>query len=66
MLARQLRFEISVKAKEKGWSERTCRYDMIFVRLGLKCILPELLQYSSLKENNPVLLLNICNIIKTK
>ncbi|KAI7801655.1 cytochrome c oxidase assembly protein COX18, mitochondrial [Triplophysa rosa] len=26
VLAHQLRFEISVKAKEKGWSERTCKF----------------------------------------
>ncbi|KAL6475954.1 hypothetical protein MHYP_G00144530, partial [Metynnis hypsauchen] len=25
-LARQLSYEISVKAREKGWSEKTCRY----------------------------------------
>ncbi|KAK3553095.1 hypothetical protein QTP86_031367 [Hemibagrus guttatus] len=25
-LAQQLRYEISIRAKEKGWSEKTCRY----------------------------------------
>lgn len=25
-LAQRLRYEISIQAKEKGWSEKTCRY----------------------------------------
>ncbi|XP_052005823.1 cytochrome c oxidase assembly protein COX18, mitochondrial isoform X1 [Xyrauchen texanus] len=38
-LARQLRFEISVKAKEKGWSEKTCRFHF---KKNLKRIVSEL------------------------
>lgn len=37
--ARQLRFEISVKAKEKGWSEKTCRFQF---KKNLKRIVSEL------------------------
>ncbi|XP_067313236.1 cytochrome c oxidase assembly protein COX18, mitochondrial isoform X2 [Pseudorasbora parva] len=39
VLARQLRFEISVKAKEKGWSEKTCRFHF---KKNLKRIVSEL------------------------
>ncbi|XP_058654427.1 cytochrome c oxidase assembly protein COX18, mitochondrial isoform X2 [Onychostoma macrolepis] len=39
VLARQLRFEISIKAKEKGWSEKTCRFHF---KKNLKRIVSEL------------------------
>ncbi|XP_073676972.1 cytochrome c oxidase assembly protein COX18, mitochondrial [Garra rufa] len=39
VLAQQLRFEISVKAKETGWSEKTCRFQF---KKNLKRIVSEL------------------------
>uniref|UniRef100_A0A672KPD5 Cytochrome c oxidase assembly factor COX18 n=1 Tax=Sinocyclocheilus grahami TaxID=75366 RepID=A0A672KPD5_SINGR len=39
VLARQLRFEISIRAKEKGWSEKACRFHF---KKNLKRIVSEL------------------------